>query len=286
MVGWEISAVALGGARWSLVDAPDEEAAVRTVHAALDRGVTVFDTALAYTSPTEIGHNERLMSRALRSHPRGGEALLATKGGHWRVGSSFPVDGRPETLRRHCIESLERLEIERIPLYYLHFPDPSVPFLDSVGALVELREEGLIGGIGICNVDLDQVRAAQSVATVDAVQNSFSPLRPDDREVLDHCAASGIPYFAYSPFGGPAGASGGLATELPAFARLAADRGVTVHEVTIAWLLAQSPTVVPIIGAGRPESIEAAVRGAALELSADEVARLDREVERRAAAAR
>lgn len=281
----EMGAVALGGARWSLVDAPDEEAAVRTVHAALDRGVTVFDTAHAYTTPTEVGHNEKLMSRALRSHPRGAEALLATKGGHWRDGSSFPVDGRPETLRRHCLESIERLEVERIPLYYLHFPDPSVPFLDSLGALVELREEGLIGGIGICNVDLDQVRAAQSVAAVDAVQNSFSPLRPDDREVVDHCAASGIAYFAYSPFGGPTGA-GGLATELPAFARLAADRRVTVHEVAIAWLLAQSPTIVPIIGAGRPESIEAAVRGAALRLSADEVARLDREVKRRAAAGR
>jgi aryl-alcohol dehydrogenase-like predicted oxidoreductase len=277
MVDREMSAVALGGARWSLVDAPDEEAATRTVHTALDRGVTVFDTALAYTTPTEVGHNERLMSSALRSHPRGSEALVATKGGHLRDGSNFPIDGRPETLRRHCLESMERLEVERIPLYYLHFPDPSVPLLESVGALVELRDEGLIGGIGICNVDLDQVRAAQTITAVDAVQNSFSPLRPDDREVLDHCAVSGIAYFAYSPFGGPTGA-GGLATELPTFARLAADRGVTVHEVAIAWLLAQSPTIVPIIGAGRPESIEAAARGAALKLSADEVARLDQEV--------
>jgi aryl-alcohol dehydrogenase-like predicted oxidoreductase len=277
MVDREMSAVALGGARWSLVDEPDEGAAVRTVHAALDRGVKVFDTALAYTSPTEPGHNERLMSRALRSHPRGGEALLATKGGHWRDGSDFPIDGRPDTLRRHCLESLERLGVERIPLYYLHFPDPSVPILESVGALAGLRDEGLIERIGICNVDLDKVLAAASVATVDAVQNGFSPLRPTGRDVLDHCAASGIPYFAYSPFGGPTGA-GGLATELPTFARLAADRGVTVHEVAIAWLLAQSPTLIPVVGAGRPESIEAAVRGATLRLSADEVAGLDHEV--------
>lgn len=269
--------VALGGARWSLVDSPDEEAATRTVHAALDLGVRIFDTALAYTPPTRVGHNEELMSKALRSHPRGAEALVATKGGHTRDGASFPIDARPETLREHCLGSLKRLGIERIDLYYLHFPDPEVPLVESVGALAELQAEGLIERIGICNVDLEQVRAARAITTIAAVQNKFSPLRPDDREVLDHCADEGLPYFAYSPFGGPAGVSG-LATELPAFASLADERGVSVHEIATAWLLAQSPTLIPIVGAGRPASIEAAVSGAALELSPDELDTLDQEV--------
>lgn len=272
-----VSPVGLGGARWSLVDAPDEAAAIRTVHAALDRGVTIFDTAYAYTPPTRIGHNEELLARALRTHPGGADALVATKGGHFRDGASFPVDGRPETLRRHCRESLRRLGVERISLYYLHFPDPEVPLLESIGALVELRGEGLIEMIGLCNVDLDQVRTAQGATAIDAVQNSFSPLRTDDRAVLDHCARGGTAYFAYSPFGGPDGA-GGLATKLPAFAQVAADREVTVHEIAVAWLLARSPTIVPIIGAGRPASIEAAVRGAALELSSEELDKLDQEV--------
>jgi aryl-alcohol dehydrogenase-like predicted oxidoreductase len=269
--------VALGGARWSLVDAPDEEAATRTVHAALDLGVRIFDTALAYTPPTQVGHNEELLSKALRSHPRGAEALVATKGGHTRDGSSFPIDARPETLRDDCLGSLKRLGVERIDLYYLHFPDPEVPLVESVGALAELRADGLIERIGICNVDLEQVRAARAVTDIAAVQNKFSPLQPEGRDVLDFCADEGLPYFAYSPFGGPAGVSG-LATELPAFAGLAADRGVSVHEIATAWLLAQSPTLIPIVGAGRPASIEAAVNGAALKLSPDEVNTLDQEV--------
>jgi aryl-alcohol dehydrogenase-like predicted oxidoreductase len=271
------SPVALGGARWSLVDDPDEAAAERTVHAALDQGVRTFDTALAYTPPGRAGHNEELMARALRSHPAGTEALLATKGGHFRDGGSFPIDARPETLHRHCRESLARLGTERVGLYYLHFPDPEVPLPESVGALAELRGEGLIERVGLCNVDLDQVRAAEEVAAIDAVQNRFSPLGYEGRDVLDHCTDRGIPFFAYSPFGGPAG-KGGLADDLPGFARLAAERDATVHEIAVAWLLAQSPALVPIIGAGRPESIEAAVRGAALELSTEELAELDREV--------
>lgn len=271
------TSVALGGARWSLVDEPDEAAATRTVHAALDLGVTVFDTALAYSSPTQAGHNEELMARALRSHPRGDEVLVATKGGHFRDGASYPIDARPEALREHCVGSLRRLGVERIGLYYLHFPDPEVPLADSVGALAELRDEGLVERIGLCNVDLDQVRVAESVTVVDAVQNRFSPLGFEGRDVLGHCAGRGIPFFAYSPFGGPAGKSG-LASDLPGFARLAAEREVTVHEIAVAWLLAQSPSLVPIVGAGRPASIEAAVRGAALELSAAELAELDREV--------
>lgn len=271
--------VALGGARWSLVDVPDEEIAVRTVHAALDLGVTIFDTALAYSSPTQVGHNEELLSRALRSHPRGAEALVATKGGHTRDGASFPIDARPESLRRDCLGSLRRLGVGRIRLYYLHFPDPEVPLAESVGALAELRAEGLIEGIGICNVDLEQVRVAEGVTAIAAVQNKFSALQPGARDVVDHCADAGIPYFAYSPLGGPAGASG-LATELPAFAGLAAERGVTVHEMAIAWLVARSPTLIPIIGAGRPASIEAGVNGAALGLGPDELKTLDQEVER------
>ncbi|WP_326642702.1 aldo/keto reductase [Streptosporangium sp. NBC_01755] len=274
----QVGPVGLGGARWSLAAEPDEAAALATLHAAVDAGVTLVDTAPAYVPASCPGrsHNEELIARGLAAHPRGSSVLVATKGGHWRDPSGgFPVDARPETLRRHCLGSLAALGVPRIDLYQLHWPDPEVPIADSVGALARLREEGLVELVGVCNVGLVQLREATARTRVDAVQNRFSVLDRADRAVLDHCTAHGIAYLAYSPFGGPAGARG-LAGRLPALGEIALARGVSAHEVAIAWLLAQSPVIVPIVGAGRPASVATAVRGAGLVLSEEELRSLDR----------
>lgn len=285
-----VSAIALGTARWALVEDPDETLARQTVHAALDAGITLVDTAPAYTPPGVQAYAERLVGRVLRE--RGGSAdgvLVSTKGGHYRDGATFPIDGRPETIRRQCRESLAALGVDRIGLYLLHWPDPAVPLAESVGALAELRDRGLVEHVGLCNVDLGQLRTARAETRVDAVQNPFSALSTAGQDVLDECAAAGIAHLAYSPLGGPAGATS-LGTRLPAFASVAQELGVTEHgvteqgvteqgvtaqEVALAWLLAHSPVLVPLIGAGRPERVAAAVRAGRLVLDPGQRSRLD-----------
>jgi aryl-alcohol dehydrogenase-like predicted oxidoreductase len=274
-----VSPICLGGARWSLVDDPDEAGAERTMHAALDAGVNLFDTALVYTPATQAAHNEELMARARRRHPGGSEAVIATKGGHYRAPTGeFPIDARPQTLNAHCRASLAALDTEAIDLYQLHWPDPHVPLAESVGALAKLREQGLIRMVGICNVTLEQLAEARSVTYIDAVQNHFSPLNTADRPVLDQCARLGIPYLAYASLGGPNGAQA-MARKLPAFADMAGARGTSVHELAVTWLVHQSPSIIPIIGAGRPEKIVAAAQASAVRLDDVELATLNAAVD-------
>ena len=274
-----VSAVGLGGARWSLTDAPDEERAARTLFAALDAGVTLIDTARAYTTSTHPAHNEELIARLLTGRGDRDRVLLATKGGHYRDGAGFSIDARPRTLHAHCRESLARLGVEQLDLYLLHWPDPQVPLTESVGALAELREQGLVAMVGVCNVSLDQLTEARRVTRIDAVQNSYSPLRTGDRAVVDECATAGIAYLSYSPLGGPGGARE-LAGALPAFAAVAERHEVTAHQIAFAWLLARSPVLIPIVGAGRPDSIRAAADAANLTLSPAELAELSIAVRR------
>lgn len=262
----EVAAVALGSARWALEAQPDIDRATRTLRAALEAGVTLVDTAPAYTPPGHPGLAEEVIGRVLRGPLRSGDVLVATKGGHWRVGEQFPVDARPEVLHRQCRESLARLGIDAIDLYLLHWPDPSVPIEESVGALAELNRSGLVRGIGVCNVDANQFERASTVWPLDAVQNPFSPLDATGTSVLEAAARTRTTFLAYSPMGGSPAAQS-LAERLPAFAAAAQRMGVSVHEVCIAWLLSRSPSLIPIVGAGRPESIASAARASTMSLS-------------------
>jgi aryl-alcohol dehydrogenase-like predicted oxidoreductase len=271
----QVGAIGLGGVNLSIPEPVDEREAERTIHAAIDAGVTLIDTAHAYTTPEEEAHNERLVARALRTHPRGGDVLVATKGGHSRAGrSEFPIDGRREAIRAHCETSLRVLGVDAIGLYQLHWPDPDVPVAESVGALAELRREGKVRLVGVSNFSVAQLEEARAVAEVASVQNRFSPSQPADRPVVEHCAAAGIAYLSYSPLDGARGASS-LAERLPAFARVAEERGVSVHRLVLAWHLAQAPVVIPIPGARRPESIVDSAAAADLELRAEELALLE-----------
>lgn len=247
IAGHHVERIGLGTAQFAFRDGTTAEA-VATVRAALDVGVMLIDTALAYTRPGAESYAEQVIARALRGVTRD-RPLVATKGGHWRDGDSFPVDGRPEVLRAHCEISLRTLGVDRIDLYQLHHVDVRVPLEDSVGALEGLRREGKIAAIGLSNVTTVQLDQALAIAPVATVQNQLSYGRPDDLPTTLACGERGIAYLAYKAFTGAPGP--------PEEAALTVARrhGVSVHRVLLAWLRSQSPHIIPLVGASRPASI-------------------------------
>lgn len=269
-----VSGLALGGASWSLADDPDVDGAIATVHAALDHGITLFDTARAYTTVDHRSHNEWLIAKALAAHPAGDRAFVATKGGHFRAGpAEFPVDGSPAALRRDCEQSLQVLGRDTLDLFQLHrADDPSTVVEESVATLAELRDEGKIRYVGLCNVTVAQLEKARAITTIDAVQNHYSPLRRDD-ETLEYCARARIPFLAYSPLGGSSAAAS-LETDLAAFRRVAETRGLAVAQVVIAWLTSLPAIVVPIVGTRRPAHVVELAEAASVELTPQELAAL------------
>jgi aryl-alcohol dehydrogenase-like predicted oxidoreductase len=271
-----VSAIGLGAMPLSTKeDRPSTEEAIAVVHAALDAGVTLIDTADAYSKDeAEFGHNESLVAEALRSYGSA-DVLVATKGGHTRRGTDWDLDGSPSYLRRACEGSLRRLGVDAVGLYQLHRPDPATPWEESMGALRALYDDGLVRMVGVSNANIaqiDQARAIIGDAFV-SVQNQFSPGYRSSAGELEHCSALGIAWLPWSPFGGVS-AAGSLDAEAPAFAEVAEELGVSVYQVTLAWHLAQADVVIPIPGASRPASIQDSAAAADLELTAEQLTRL------------
>ncbi len=280
----QVSAIGLGGMPMSVDGRPEEDRSIRTIHAALDAGLTLIDTADAYHRATadvghdESGHNELLIAKALRAW--GGDAssvLVATKGGHTRTASGdWPLDGSPEHLKRAAKASAQRLGVEAIGLYQHHRPDPAVPYEETIGALRDLLDEGVIRQAGISNADLDQIRLAHTLldGRLASVQNQFSPAFRSSRAELELCADLGVAFLPWSPLGG-IGSAAELGDHYAENAAIAHERGVSPQQVALAWELALSPTVIPIPGSSRPESILDSIAAAHLTLTPDEIARLD-----------
>ncbi|MFB7620689.1 aldo/keto reductase [Kitasatospora sp. NPDC056181] len=282
--GTAVGAIGLGAMPLSVEGRPDEDAALTTLNAALDAGVTLLDTADSYHwHAGELGHNERLVARALAARPASDRAavLVATKGGRGRPGDgSWTVDGRPEHLRQAAEGSLRRLGVESIGLYQLHKPDPLVPWAESVGVLRDLLDAGKIRAAGISNVDEEQILTAREILGdgLVSVQNRFSPAVRTAEPELRLCERLGLAFLPWSPLGGlsrsvlddPKDTTVGQS----AFHRVAAARGVSPQQVGLAWLLALSPAVVPIPGARRPASIRDSAAAAGLVLEPDELASL------------
>lgn len=276
--GRAVSAIGLGGMPMSVRETNDEDRGVATIIRALELGVTLIDTADAYSQGhDDFGHNERLIARALRAYGASdGEVLVATKGGHTRPpDGSWGRDGSPEYLRKACLASIDRLGVERIDLYQHHRPDPAVPYVETMGGLRALLDEGLIAQAGISNANPDQIRLAREILGdgLTAVQNQFSPSFQSSRPEIDLCAELGLAFLAWSPLGGMANAAD-LGTQQRAFADVAAKHGVSPQQVCLAWELAVSPVVIPIPGASRPASVESSVAALALQLDADDLAAL------------
>jgi aryl-alcohol dehydrogenase-like predicted oxidoreductase len=274
----EVSAIGLGAMPMSIEGRPDEARSLATIHAALDAGVTLIDTADAYHRDAhDVGHNETLIAKALASHDRGGDVLVATKGGHLRPGDgSWTLDGSPRHLREACEASLRRLGVEAIGLYQFHRPDPRVPYAESVGAVRDLLDEGKIRMAGISNANPQQIRQAQEIlgGRLVSVQNQFSPAFRSSEPELDLCDALGIAFLPWSPLGGISRARE-LGSSYAPFARVAEGHGVSPQRVCLAWMLAKSSVVVPIPGASRPETILDSLAATDLALTADELAALD-----------
>lgn len=270
-----VSAIGLGAMPMSTAPYPPEERSLRTIAAAIDAGVTLIDTADAYCSgPDDVGHNERLVAEALRRSGRD-DVLVATKGGHTRTrDGGWDLDGRPEHLRAACEASLRNLGVEAIGLYQFHRPDPRVPWAESVGALEELRREGKVLRVGVSNADPGQIREAARLTPLVSVQNELSPRFRSSEPEVAACAELGVAFLPWSPLGGM-GSAAELGSRHAAFAEVARERGASPQQVCLAWLLAKSEVVIPIPGASRPESVLDSVRAAELDLSPDEVARLD-----------
>jgi len=269
-----VSPIGLGGMALSISGRPADEAiGIRVIQAALDHGVTLIDTADVYClDDTDIGHNERLIARALKgwSGARDG-VIVATKGGMTRPGGRWERNGRPEHLRRACDHSLRALGTDRIDLYQLHTPDPEVPLADSVGALAELQRAGKIRWVGLSNVSVADIEAASQSVTVVTVQNRLNLFFREalDAGVVAECDRRGIGFLAYSPVGG-----GRLNKKLPGHAVLQSigrRHAVSPHAVALAWVLAQGRTVVPIPGARTVEHALDSHGAAGVVLAPEEV---------------
>jgi aryl-alcohol dehydrogenase-like predicted oxidoreductase len=255
----------------SLDGRPDEERSIRTIHAALDAGVGLIDTADAYArDDRDIGHGERLVAKALKG--RRDDVIVATKGGLTRTREqSWPPDGRPEYLRAACEASLRALATDVIDLYQFHRPDPDVPYAESIGAFHDLQAEGKVRWVGISHASVAQLEEARSIVEVVSVQNQLALdfASPITKGEVAAAADAGIAFLPWSPLGGIGKADGTGAVEPVAAAAKAHD--VSPQQVALAWLLSLSPTVIPIPGSSRPETITDSARAASLELSDDEL---------------
>ena len=250
-----------GDGIWGDPADPDEARAV--LRRAVELGVNFIDTADAYGPDV----SERLIAEALYPYPDG--LVIATKGGLTRSGpGEWHPNGRPEHLREACEASLQRLRLERIDLYQLHTVDSDVPLEESVGTLVDLRDEGKIRLIGVSNQDADQLERSRKLTSVVSVQNRYEINDRGSEAVVDICEREGIVFIPWNPLG--AGDSG----EHDDLKRIAAEHDVTPFQVAIAWMLARSPAMLPIPGTSSVAHLEENVAAAALELADEHVAEL------------
>jgi aryl-alcohol dehydrogenase-like predicted oxidoreductase len=248
---------------WGEPRDPDE--CRRVLRRAVELDVNLIDTADAYGPEV----SERLIAEALYPYPD--DLVIATKGGLTRSGpNQWHPDGRPEHLREACEGSLARLRLERIDLYQLHRVDPMVPLEESVGALIQLRDEGKIAHIGLSNVSVDQLRRARELTPIVSVQNRYNLIDRQDEDVLEECERDAIGFIPWFPL-----STGKLATDDGPLVGMAERHRATPAQIALGWLLYHSPVMLPIPGTASVAHLEENVRAALIELAADEVKALD-----------
>jgi pyridoxine 4-dehydrogenase len=243
-------------------DRGEAKAVLRRV---VELGVNFIDTADAYGPDV----SETLIAEAL--HPYPDDLVIGTKGGLERSGpGQWSANGRPEHLRAACDGSLARLRLEQIPLYQFHRPDPDVPLAESIGTLVELKEQGKIRHIGVCNFNEEQLREAQRIVAIVSVQNRYNASDRSSDSVIDLCEQESLAFLPWAPI-----------LDLDhnqVVQQIAVLHDATPRQVALAWLLARSPAVLPIPGTGSVAHLESNVGAAGLELSPQELADITRNV--------
>jgi aryl-alcohol dehydrogenase-like predicted oxidoreductase len=243
----------------------DPEECKRVLRRAIELGVNLIDTANSYGPEV----SERLIGEAL--HPYPDDLVIATKAGLERPGpGQWVPNGDPDYLKRECEGSLRRLKLDCILLYQLHRIDPKVPLEDSLGAFIELRDQGKIRHIGLSEVSVEQLEQAQQLTPIASVQNKYNLADRSAEPVLDRCEAEGIAFIPWFPLN-----TGGLAEHGGVLAEIAERRGATPAQLALAWLLHRSPVMLPIPGTSKVAHLEDNMKAAALDLTDEELAALE-----------
>ncbi|WP_249998245.1 aldo/keto reductase [Actinoplanes sp. M2I2] len=246
-----------GDGIWGDPKSRDEAKAV--LRRAVELGVNFIDTADSYGPDV----SETLIAEAL--YPYADDLVIATKGGLVRPGpGNWQPDGRPEHLREALEGSLRRLRLEQIPLYQFHRPDPRVPLEDSIGALVELKDQGKIRHIGVSNFSEEQLRAAQRLTPIVSLQNRYNVDDRKSESLVDLCEQEQLVFLPWAPIQNLDSNS--------AVQQAAAKYGATPHQIVLAWLLARSPNILPIPGTGSIGHLDENVAAAEVHLTPSEVA--------------
>jgi pyridoxine 4-dehydrogenase len=229
--------------------------------AALDLGITLIDTADSYGPAV----SEQIIADALYPYPK--DLVIATKAGLLRPGPGrWEADCRPERLRKAVEGSLKRLRLERLDLLQLHTVDSKLSYAEQIGALVELQREGKIRHIGVCNVELDDLKEARQLANIVSVQNRYNLADRESEDVLDYCATENLGFIPWFPL-----ATGQLARPGRPLSKVAHRLGATSAQVALAWLLSRSPVMLPIPGTASVEHLRENVAAAGLRLPADDL---------------
>lgn len=243
----------------------DRDECRRVLRRAVALGVTFIDTADSYGP----GVSEEIIAEALHPYPAG--LVIATKGGLERPGpDQWTPNGRPEHLRAVCEQSLQRLRLERIDLYQLHRIDSDVPEADQFGVLADLRREGKIAFVGLSEVTVDQIERARQALPIVSVQNKYNVTDRTWDDVVDYCDRESLAFIPWYPL------AAGAMTARGALDSVAARHRATAMQVALAWILARSPSMLPIPGTSKVAHLEENVAAAALTLSADDMAELAR----------
>ncbi|HVH65782.1 MAG TPA: aldo/keto reductase [Candidatus Acidoferrum sp.] len=246
----------------------DREEAQRVLRRALELGINLIDTADSYGPEV----SERLIAETLYPYPD--ELVIATKGGLLRPGPGrWTPDGRPQHLRQACEGSLRRLRVDEIDVYQFHRPDPQVPLEESIGALVELKDEGKIRHIGLSNVSVAEIKRAQKLTPIVSVQNRYNLLDRESEDVLEYCSGADVAFIPWRPVGG-----GELEEANGLVAALAQKYRATPSQVALAWLLIHSPAMLPIPGTSKVAHLEENLGAVALDLAPSDLAELDKVV--------
>jgi aryl-alcohol dehydrogenase-like predicted oxidoreductase len=245
----------------------DPAEARRVLKRSLELGVNFIDTADAYGPNVD----EDLIAAALYPYPRG--LVIATKGGHTRPSpGQWVPDGRPEHLRAACEGSLKRLRLERIDLYQFHTIDPKVALEDSIGELARLQKQGKIRHVGVSNFNVDELARAQRIVPIVSVQNRYNASDRSSQSVLEACTRQALAFIPWAPVASGSAAKLEKENQGKGLDAVAQARGISVFQVAIAWLLAQSPVMLPIPGTSSVEHLQQNISAAAIKLSPAELA--------------
>jgi len=272
----EVYAIGLGAMPLSLEGRPDETQALSVIEAFVHGGGNFIDSANVYCADdTDVGHNEKLITKALSTLENTDEIIVATKGGLRRPKGNWTVDASPVWLRQSCEKSLKDLNTESIFLYQLHAPDPDIPLTDSVGELARLMDEGKIQHIGLSNVNVEQIQLALSITHIMSVQNRCNLFERTSFKngVITFCEENNITFIAHSPVGGHF--QHAQCADNILLNKLAKKYHASTYQIMISWLLHKSPSIIPIPGASKTSNIMNSLQAINVELSKEDSQLLD-----------